>query len=124
MQISSIASVATAPNERPAATHPLNSPAPSTSGAVTQTALPTATVTTGGTSSSLPPEQSPTNSVHPPSITSAYSTTVAGKSYPLSVEVSEGIFVASVPNPPGATATGSTPQSAEMNLDMKLDTLA
>jgi len=57
-------------------------------------------------------------------LSAEYSTTVAGKNYPLSLEESAGIYVASVPNPPGASATGSTPQSAENNLDMKLDTLA
>jgi len=124
MQIGSIASVATAPNERPAVTRPANSSVPSTSRAATQAALPTATVTTGATSSSLAPEQDPPNNLQAPPLTSAYSTTVSGKSYPLSVELSAGIFVASVPNPPGASATGATAQSAEMNLDMKLDTLA
>jgi hypothetical protein len=57
-------------------------------------------------------------------LTASYSTTVAGKNYPLSVEESGGFYVASVPNPPGASATGSSPQSAEDNLNFKLDTLA
>jgi hypothetical protein len=53
-----------------------------------------------------------------------YSTTARGKNYALSMEESAGVYVASVPNPPGASATGSTPQMAESNLDNKLDALA
>jgi hypothetical protein len=124
MQIGGIATVATAQNERPAATRSANSLAPSTPGTATHVALSTTSVAADAISSSLAPAQNPLNVLHAPPITSAYSTSVGGKSYPLSVELSEGIFVASVPNPPGATATGATPQSAEMNLDMKLDTLA
>jgi predicted RNase H-like HicB family nuclease len=51
------------------------------------------------------------------------STTVGGKNYALSVEELGGTYVASVPNPPGAQATGSSPQAAEENLDFKLDAL-
>ena len=64
------------------------------------------------------------NSVRVSSLTASHSTTVAGKSYSLTVEESGGTYVASVPNPPGASATGSSPQVAEINLDIKLDTLA
>lgn len=50
--------------------------------------------------------------------------TVAGKDYAESVQAFDGVIVASVPNPPGATATGSSVESAEYNLQMKLDTIA
>jgi hypothetical protein len=52
------------------------------------------------------------------------SSTVSGKSYPESIEESGGIYVASVPSPPGTSASGSSVESAENNLNMKLDTLA
>jgi predicted RNase H-like HicB family nuclease len=57
-------------------------------------------------------------------LAASYSTTVAGKSYSGSVEESEGTYVASVPMPPGVSASGSTIQSAEENLNTILDTLA
>jgi len=50
--------------------------------------------------------------------------TVEGKSYLLSVEEAAGTFIASVSDPPGTSAAGSSAQSAENNLDAKLDTLA
>jgi hypothetical protein len=52
------------------------------------------------------------------------STTVGGKNYALSVEQAGGTYVASVPNPPGISATGSSVELAEDNLNTKLDTLA
>lgn len=55
---------------------------------------------------------------------SSYSATVGGKNYPEAIAESAGVYVASVPDPPGASATGSTIQSAEHNLEVKLDTLA
>lgn len=51
------------------------------------------------------------------------STTVAGKTYPESVEKLGDAYVVSVPNPPGASAIGSSIESAENNLSIKLDTL-
>jgi predicted RNase H-like HicB family nuclease len=57
-------------------------------------------------------------------IAASYSTKVAGKSYSASVEESGGTYVASTPNPPDISASGSSIASAESNLDMKLDTLA
>jgi hypothetical protein len=52
-----------------------------------------------------------------------YSTTVGGRNYAESVDESGGVYVASVPNPPGASASGGSVQSAENNLNIKLDTL-
>lgn len=50
--------------------------------------------------------------------------TVEGKSYSLSLEEAAGVFMASVPAPPGTSATGSSAQAAEDNLGAILDTLA
>jgi hypothetical protein len=53
-----------------------------------------------------------------------YSTTVAGKNYSGSVvEEAGGVYEASVPNVPGATATGSSVQAAENNLSVRIDAL-
>jgi predicted RNase H-like HicB family nuclease len=49
---------------------------------------------------------------------------VAGKSYSGSVQESGGVYTASVPMPPGVSASGSSIESAEMNLNLILDTLA
>jgi hypothetical protein len=57
-------------------------------------------------------------------LTTSFSTTVAGKGYAGSVQESQGSYVASVPNPPGASATGSSIQSAENNLNVILTSLA
>jgi len=57
-------------------------------------------------------------------VTSSYSTTVAGKSFAGSIEESWGTFVASVPDPPGASASGSSVQAAENNLNVILNALA
>jgi hypothetical protein len=68
--------------------------------------------------------QSAAANVLRPVFSAPHLTTVAGKSYSLSIEEAAGTFVASVPDPPGTTATGSSAQAAENNLDAKLDTLA
>jgi predicted RNase H-like HicB family nuclease len=49
---------------------------------------------------------------------------VGGKSYSGSVEDSGGTYTASVPSVPGASASGSSVQSAESNLNIVLDVLA
>ncbi len=53
-----------------------------------------------------------------------YSTSVAGKDYSSSIEQTDGEYVASVPNLPLATATGSTIEETESNLGRVIDTLA
>jgi len=53
----------------------------------------------------------------------AYTTTIAGKQYSGSVVASDGEYTASVPNLPGATATGASAQAAENNLDTRIDEL-
>jgi predicted RNase H-like HicB family nuclease len=57
-------------------------------------------------------------------VSQTYTTTVAGKSYSASVQESNGEYVISVPNLPGATATASTAQAAENALTIKIDVLA
>lgn len=59
-----------------------------------------------------------------PVLSPPHFTRVAGKSYLLSVEEAAGTFMASVSEAPGTSATGSSSQAAENNLDAKLDTLA
>jgi hypothetical protein len=52
-------------------------------------------------------------------------TIAAGKNYSGSVEESGGMYLASVPNPPpGVSASGPSVQSAEDNLNIKLDAVA
>jgi predicted RNase H-like HicB family nuclease len=68
--------------------------------------------------------QSAASSSQMATIAASYSTTVAGKSYSGSVQESGGVYTASVPMPPGVSASGSSIESAEMNLNMILDTLA
>jgi len=53
----------------------------------------------------------------------AYTTTVGGTQYSGSVQQTDGEYVASIPNLPGATATGSSLQAAENNLDARIDEL-
>jgi predicted RNase H-like HicB family nuclease len=57
-------------------------------------------------------------------VSQTYTTTVAGKSYSASIQESNGEYVISVPNVPGATATASTAQAAENALNIKIDVLA
>jgi hypothetical protein len=52
-----------------------------------------------------------------------YSTNVGGKSYSGNIKQSGGTYQITVPNLPGATASGSTLQSAENALNIKIDTL-
>jgi hypothetical protein len=52
-----------------------------------------------------------------------YTTTVGGTQYTGSVEQSDGQFVATIPNLPGASATGSSLESAENNLTARIDAL-
>jgi hypothetical protein len=77
-----------------------------------------------GISSTINQVQKSSGGVLRPVFSAPPLTTVAGKSYSLSIEKAAGTFVASVPNPPGISATGSSAQAAEKNLDAKLDTLA
>lgn len=83
-------------------------------------AAPSAPASSHGSSQSL----SAAGSLAAATLAAVYSTTVGGKSYSGSMEESGGEYVASVPNPPGASASGSSIQSAENNLTIVIDTLA
>ena len=52
-----------------------------------------------------------------------FSTTVAGKQYSGSVADSDGTYTASISNLSGATASGSSAQAAEDNLNARIDEL-
>jgi predicted RNase H-like HicB family nuclease len=56
-------------------------------------------------------------------VSQIYSTTVVAKSYSGSVEQSDGQYVVSIPNLPGATASAATAQAAENALTLKIDIL-
>ena len=58
-----------------------------------------------------------------PAQDSSYSTSVAGQQYWGSVERAGGDYTATVPNLAGATASGSSQQSAEDNLNARIDEL-
>ena len=53
----------------------------------------------------------------------SFSTTVAGKQYSGSVADSDGTYTASISNLSGATASGSSAQAAENNLNVRIDEL-
>lgn len=74
--------------------------------------------------SSTSSRQTVSSDAHVSSFQTSGFATVSGKNYPESIQESQGVIIASVPNPPGATATGSSVESAEYNLQVKLDTLA
>ena len=57
-------------------------------------------------------------------LSQTYSTSVGGKSYSGSIQHSGGRYEISVPNLPGATASGSSLQAAENALNVKIDILA
>jgi hypothetical protein len=84
-------------------------------------AVSTATVSKSSSSST---EQNAASVVQVSKMAATYSPTVSGKNYAGSVEEAAGVYVASVPSPPGITAIGVSVQTAEDNLDMKLDALA
>lgn len=125
MQISSISSIVTTTSESPTAT-PRAKPGvvspSSTAGPGAPAASSSAPVSAKASSS--PAQTGSASSVQEATLAAVYSTTVAGKSYSGSVEESGGEYEASVANMPGARASGSSVQSAENNLDIKIDTLA
>jgi hypothetical protein len=56
-------------------------------------------------------------------LAAVYSTTVGGKSYSGSVTGGDGEYTASVPNLPGATASGPSVEAVEDSLSVVIDTL-
>ena len=78
----------------------------------------------GSTSHGSSQSQSTSNSeAGEASLAAVYSTTVDGTTYSGSVEESGGEYTASVANLPGASASGSSIQTAEDNLGSIIDTL-
>ena len=75
-------------------------------------------------SSSLAQIQSTAASAQAATLAASYSTSVNGANYSGSVEESGGTYTASIPNLPGATASGSSVQAAENNLNIRIDILA
>ena len=124
MQIDAVAKLASSSTGRTPA-QPQSKPA--TASFSTVAAQPAAASSSAAPARSAPAPariQSSVSSSQVESMAASYSTRVAGKSYSASVEESGGTYVASTPNPPDISASGSSIASAESNLDMKLDTLA
>jgi len=72
---------------------------------------------------SVPIENS-TGNAHESTLVVSYSPSVNGTRFLASVEDVGGVYVASVPSPPGYSATGSSVEAAETNLEIELDILA
>ena len=123
MQISSISSIVTAASGLTAATHP-SSPAAVSQSATVASPKPTTSSSTpkSAKTSSLPAPAQSASAIQE-TLAAVYSTTVGGKSFSGSVEESGGEYEASVAGMPGASASGSSIQSAENNLDIKIDAL-
>lgn len=124
MQISAISETASS-SAQWSSTQPKSAPA-SFSTAVQQTApAPSAQSSAPArTASSAAQIQNALAGAQLGTVAASYSTTVAGKNYGGSVEESEGTYTASVPMPPGVSASGSSIESAENKLNIILDTLA
>jgi hypothetical protein len=120
MQISAISETASTSTQWTSA-EPLAA-SPSTTSR--QTAPATQSSDSAETGSSFAQIQQPVSSSHSTTIAASYSTTVGGRNYSASVQKSEGVYTASVPMPPGLSASGASIESAEINLGILLDTLA
>ncbi len=111
------------------------SPSSSKSTATPSTASPATTASTAAASTSRTPASGASGSAHSSggasagsstaaeTLVSSYSATVGGTQYSGSVEESGGEYTASVPNVPGASATGSTLAAAENSLTLRIDEL-
>jgi len=126
MEINSVSKVATPTANWAATARQSNPPTSSPSTTAQQTSLAPSSISSPpvGASSSLAQIQNAVSSVQVVTVAASYSVTVAGKNYPGSVEKSGGVYIASVLNPPGASASGSSVESAENNLNLKLDAIA
>ena len=123
MQISSISSIATTTSGVTAATHPSSPAVVSQSSTSASPVLTTSSSTSKSAKTSSSPAPAQSASAIQETLAAVYSTTVGGKSFSGSVEESEGEYEASVAGMPGVSASGSSIQSAENNLDIKIDTL-
>ena len=64
------------------------------------------------------------DAVHPRVLNAPSASGASGNSDPSKVDLIAGVFVASIPNRFEASATGSTPQMADIHLTSKLDSFA
>jgi hypothetical protein len=118
-QVSATSSTATAASKAPATTAAASA-APAKAIATAASPKPAAPAAPHGGGSG-----STASSAAEELVIATYSTTVGGKSYSGSVqEQAGGQYVASVPNLPGATASGSSIQAAEDNLGLVINILA
>ena len=120
MQISAISRTASPSTE----STPAQNLAASPSTALRQNTSAVQSSDSAGTASFVAQIQNSAGSTHKATIAASYSTTVGGRNYSASVQKSEGVYTASVPMPPGLSASGSSIESAEINLGIILDTLA
>jgi len=97
------------------------SPLPGAPATRTSTAADS-TLTVANSSASTSPGN-PTQGAQALTIPASYTANAGGKSYSVSVEETGGIYVASVEVPPEASATGSSIQSAEASLDVRIDAM-
>lgn len=132
MQISSLSAILPSSTGNPPTTP---SPAKSTATATAPSSASTASPAPSVPSAAAPAKASSAQAPAPPAaaslsslqaslLSTVYTTTVGGKSYSGSVEQSGGQYSVSIPNLPGASASGSSVQEAENNLNVKIDTLA
>ncbi len=126
MQISSISDIAPSSVEWPKTPRQSNPTSTLSSLAASQTpsTLSAATSAPARVPSFSTELQAATSSAAVAKSAAPYAATVGGKSYPGSVEEMAGVYVASVTDPPGGSASGATVQIAENNLQIKLDELA
>ena len=104
---------------------PTDEASPSTTSSQASTAPASSTAASGKVAShGSGQSQSTESSAQENTLAAVYTTTVAGKSYSGSVVESDGEYEASVPNLPGASASGSSVESAENNLAVVIDALA
>ena len=125
MEISSISKISSSVNAWAEAQAQSKLTASSSSTATPQTASTSSShsVASADPSSSSGQVQPTVSSVQVTTTVATHSTTVAGRTYAESVEKLGDAYVVSVPNPPGASAIGSSIESAENSLNIKLDTL-
>jgi hypothetical protein len=126
MQISSVLETAASTVDWTRTPRQSNTASTSSSTAAAQTASadPAAVLAPASVSSFSSPLHNVSSSAPLTSMPAPYPATAGGKNYPGSVQESAGVYVASVPDPPGASASGATAQIAENNLEIKLDELA
>jgi hypothetical protein len=122
MQINSVS--ATPPSATATARSTTASPAKATAAAAPSTTSTPAPAAAASANATPPAATQALASAAASLVNTVYSTTVAGKSYSGSIEQSAGQYEISIPNLPGASASGSSVQAAENALTVKIDTLA